>query len=296
MTQPKTDRLGRATFHYVAPDRTVRPTARELRWFKHIERHGPQSSQYLFELTRDTHRCMDTALRQLQKLRAGGYLTLPPQQRATERAEFNPYIYDLSQKAHDHLADLGIAEPTVRPTGHWWHAYLTACVTSSIEICATRVGIRYIPAHEILARNNASIAIPHGKSILIPDQLFALDYGGRYRAFALEVDRGTEPKTSPANRKSWARSLAQYDEVLEQRIHKSHYGLKANLLVLWVFTSSVKRDRFLSLIRERPGTSDQFVLAQALGCAGTPRILSRIAYRLFESPWHRAEGPLVSIG
>ena len=97
------DSLGRSTFHHIAPQDGVRPTAREIRWFKHIERHGPQSSQYLYELTRDTHRCKDTALRQMQKLRAGGYLTLPRQQRATERAEFNPYIYDLTKKAKDHL-------------------------------------------------------------------------------------------------------------------------------------------------------------------------------------------------
>ena len=134
----ETDSLGRATFHYIPPDCDVRPTERELRWFKHIARHGPQSSVHLYEATRDTHRCRDTALRRMQKLRAGGYLVLPPQQRATERAECAPYVYDLTQKTRSYLSDLGLDEPTVRPTGHWWHAYLTACVTSSIDICASR--------------------------------------------------------------------------------------------------------------------------------------------------------------
>ena len=72
MQAQKTDTLGRATSHYIAPRAGVKPTAREIRWLKHVERHGPQSSQFLFELTRDTHRCKDTALRDLQKLRAGG--------------------------------------------------------------------------------------------------------------------------------------------------------------------------------------------------------------------------------
>lgn len=79
MNQATTDSLGRATFGYIAPQDGIRPTARETRWLKHIERHGPQCSQYLYELTRDTHRCKDTALRQMQKLRAGGYLALPQQ-------------------------------------------------------------------------------------------------------------------------------------------------------------------------------------------------------------------------
>lgn len=244
----QTDTLGRSTFHHIAPQTDVRPTAREIRWLKHIERHGPQSSQYLYELTCDTHRCKDTALRQMQKLRAGGFLRLPPQQRATEHAEFNPYIYDLTKVAKDHLVNLGRDEPTVRPTGHWWHGYATSCVTSSIDIAAARLGVWYIPAHEILTKKNAQLAIPlrHGK--LIPDQLFALDYGGSFRAFALEVDRGTEPMESSAARKSLTRSIKQYAEVLEYDLAHTHYGLKARILVLWVFTSRARQARFLNAV------------------------------------------------
>ena len=115
---------------------------------------------------------------------------LPPQQRATEHASFNPYIYDLTKQAKDYLFDLGLSDPTVRPTGHWWHGYMTSCVTSSIDIAAAHKGVRYIPAHEILALaiKNAPLAIPIGGQKLIPDQLFALGYGGSYRVFALEVD------------------------------------------------------------------------------------------------------------
>ena len=162
----------------------------------------------MYKRQADTHRCEDTTRRQLQKLRAGGLLFLPKQQRRTEKADFNPYIYDLAPRGKAYLEDYDLAEPTVRPTGHWWHAYLTACVTSSIDIAAAKEGTRYIPAHEILKRNGSSLAIPLGdNSKLIPDQLFALDYGGSYRAFMLEIDRGTEPHNSPANRKSLKRSI-----------------------------------------------------------------------------------------
>lgn len=247
----KTDSLGRSTFHHIAPHVGVRPTNREIRWLKHIERHGPQSSQYLYELTRDTHRCKDTALRQMQKLRAGGLLRLPPQQRATEYADFNPYVYDLTQKAKDHLFDLGQAEPTVRPSGHWWHGFATSCVTSSIEIAASRQGVGYIPAHTILAKKGASFEISMDRGKLIPDQLFALDYGGSFRAFALEMDRGTEPVQSTSARKSLRRSVDQYLEVLERQLHKAHYGLKSNLIVLWVFTSRTRQAQFLGHLEQR---------------------------------------------
>jgi len=154
----------RASFGPSSQKADLRPTEREIRWLKHIVRHGPQSSQYLHALTSNTHRCKDTSLRQLQKLRTNGFFMLPAQQRQTAKADFNPYIYDLTPKARTHLDDLGLGEATVRPSGHWWHSYMTACVTSSIDIAVAQAGVRYIPAHEILARRNASLAIPVGQA------------------------------------------------------------------------------------------------------------------------------------
>lgn len=289
------DSLGRSTFHHIAPQARVRPTPREIRWLKHIERHGPQSSQYLFELTRDTHRCKDTALRQMRKLRAGGFLSLPRQQRAIEYADFNPFIYDITKQAKDHLTDLGIAASTVRPAGHWWHGYITSCVTSSIDIAAAREGVRYIPAHDILAKKNAPLAIPVGSSKLIPDQLFALDYGGSYRVIALEVDRGTEPKTSATNRKSWVRSIEQYRRVIEREIYKSHYGLKADMFVLWVFTSQAKQQRFLELVGQANGAIAQAMPTRAILHTVRELASSGPYDELFSDHWNRAAGGAVSI-
>ena len=221
----KLDSLGRATFHHIASQDDVRPTNRELHWLAHIARHGPQSSLYLHDLTADTHRCADTTRRQLQKLRAAGFLFLPPQQRATQHADFNPYIYDLTPKGRIWLRDRGYVVPASPVQGHWVHRYMTACVTSSIEIAAARDGVRYIPMHEILARKGASLAIPVGRQKLIPDQLFALDYGGSFRAFAVEVDRGTEPLTSATTRKSYASSIDLYGELLANGRYRDHYPI-----------------------------------------------------------------------
>ena len=123
----------------------VRPTARELRWFAHIDRHGPQSSEFLYELTRDTHRCRDTSLRRLQALREAGYLRLPPQQRQIAKADFNPYVYDLTPLGWDVLSYEKDLERHCRPTGHWWHGYWVSAVSSAIEIEATRAGLGIYP-------------------------------------------------------------------------------------------------------------------------------------------------------
>lgn len=288
----KLDTLGRSTFHHIAPQRGVKPTEREIRWFKHMAVHGPQSSQYLYELTRNTHRCKDTALRQMQKLRAGGFLRLPTQQRATEGADFNPYIYDLKLTAEDCLYEAGELEPTVRPTGHWWHGYATSCVTSSIEIAAAKHGVTYIPAHQILAKRGASLAIETNRWKLIPDQLFALNYGSSFRAFMLEVDRGTEPLRSSAARKSLARSIEQYAALVEQGAHQAHYGLKANMLILWVFQSQRRQDAFLELLQSQSQKVRQSVLCRTVRFE---ELAKQPGSSLFEETWRRSGATSVSI-
>ena len=290
MSTPPTDSLRRATFAHIPPRQNVRPTDRELRWFKHIERHGSHSSECLFELTRGTHRCKDTALRDLQKLRAGGYLLLPRQQRQTERAEFNPYIYDLSRYGKQYLAGCGIAEATIRPTGHWWHGYTVSAITGAWDILAAREGNQFIPAHEILERNGADLAIPMGKNKLIPDQLFAIRYQDGYRAFLLEVDRATEPYRSAAARKSIARTIDQYAILIQSDRHRQHYGLKASTAILWAFTSPTRLSVFQQMVRDRaPRLADHFL------CKSLPERLSWTSLKAFHyRAWIGCKGTQVA--
>jgi hypothetical protein len=240
----------------------LRPTARDLRWFAQIDRHGPQSSEFLYALTRDTHVCKDTALRRLQALRAAGYLHLPAQQRQIAKADFNPFIYDLTPLGWELLATHKRLERPARPTGHWWHAAWVAAITSAIEIKATRAGLQYIPAAQILAIKDVPLAIPLPKGKLIPDQLFALKYPDGYRAFALEVDRGTEPLQSTAARKSLRQSIAQYRTLLQNGLHQQHYGLKSPLLVLFVFNNPVREQRFAEMVQRMGAAYSACFLSQ----------------------------------
>ncbi len=284
----KLNAIRRGIFQHIAPQDAVCPTNRELRWFKHLERHGPQSSVRLFDVTRDTHRCKDTALRQLQRLRAGGFLFLPPQQRATERAEFNPYIYDLTPQATRWLSDLDLAEPTVRPTGHWWHGYMVSGITSEIDLAATRTGVQYIPAHEILARRSATLGIPISGKTLIPDQLFALKYATGFRLYMLEADRGTEPFSSSAARKSLEASVLQYADILRHGIYKTHYGVRANLMALFVFAAQYRAARFLQLVADIAPYAAANLLVQ-IQTDNVTRKSSDLS--ILQLPWKRALHP-----
>lgn len=236
--------------HVPAIHTHLRPTPRELCWFAHIDRHGPQSSEFLVELTKDTHRCKDTALRRLQALRETGYLFLPPQQRQIAKADFNPYVYDLTPTGFEYLSFEQELERHARPTGHWWHGFWVASLSSAIEIVSTRAGHKFIPAARILSIKDVPPGIPTSNGMVIPDQLFAIKTTEGYRAYALEVDRGTEPVRSSAARKSLLRSVAQYQEILDEKLHQRHYGLKCNLLVLWVFGRKARQQQWLELLSE----------------------------------------------
>lgn len=287
----ETDTLGRATFHHIARQDGVRPTNRALRWMNHIARHGPQSSAYLHELTRDTHRCKDTALRELQKLRAGGLLFVPPQQRQVERAEFNPYIYDLTDRGKASLTDHGHVVPPRPVAGHWQHQYLTACVTSAIDIAASQEDVRYIPQHEILARKGATLGVPVNGGTLIPDQLFALDYGGSYRAFMLEVDRGTEPFDGRSDRKSIVSMLDGYQAAFRRQAIHVHYGLHCPIVLL-ILCATIGRAGVIRDIAVRIG--DPLAGLVVVGAASAE--MYRRMPSLFAEGWVRANGQPFALG
>jgi Replication-relaxation len=285
----KLDSLGRATFHHIASHEAVRPTNRELRWLSHINRHGPISSAALFDLTQDTHRCRDTGLRALQKLRAGGLLCLPAQQRQIERAEFHPYIYDVTAKGRAWLNEAGLLQASYRPSGHFWHAYTVAGVTSAFDRAAVNRDMKFIPAQTILDLRKTAIGIPHSSGTAIPDQIFAIDYGGAFRAFLLEVDRGTEPAVSRAARESLASKIAAYDQIARQNLHQQHYGLKSPVAILFTFFSRGRAEGFLERLAAYPVLAAT-TLVKVLP-ASDPLLLNGQTY--VSEPWQRSlSGPM----
>lgn len=260
-------------------------TDRELRWLRHIAIHGPQSSEFLLELCADTHSCRDTGKRTLKKLRDLEYLRLPQQQRHTAKADFNPHVYDLTKQAERCLRSLGDLE-TVRPTGHWWHAFLTASITSAIAIECNRRGYQYIPAHDILNRHGATLAVPHGQQKLIPDQLFAINYGGSFRSFVLEVDRGTEPYASESARKSLRRMIESYAELSAKDALRRHYGLKSPLLVIFAFTAPERADHCVRLLKPLP---TRFTAIALVGVVPSGFVRFAPLHKAVANRWTRAQ-------
>lgn len=246
-------------------------TERDRFWLEFLHRHGPLSSHILYESTRTSHRCKDSALRRLQLLREYNWLYLPAQQRQMPKADFNPYVYDLTPRALRLLLAEG-APDHLRPTGHWSHLTGVAALAAMTEIVASRAGHTFIPASTILSLVGASLAVPLGRGRLIPDQLFAIRTPQGFRAYLLEYDRGTEPFVSPSFRKSLTRSLDQYEQAFAANHARQHYGLKAPLLALWVFTSHARAEGFKALLAEKRLESPCVHKVASLdSLCGTPR-------------------------
>ncbi len=104
------------------------------------------------------------------------------------------------------------------PNGPYLHRFMTACITASIELACRDHGFKYLSQADIfghrkcppeLAEAEHPLGLPCGDGIIIPDQLFGIDYGGKFRFFALEADRKTiRPSAtsgaSPHSRSWWS--------------------------------------------------------------------------------------------
>ncbi|MEM7241530.1 MAG: replication-relaxation family protein [Pseudomonadota bacterium] len=238
---------------------------RDRRWLEALATHGPLSSRMLHAFTATEKPSLKSALKRLTDLthetntpHGSAYLYRPPAQLNHYKAKNRPAIYDLTPAAYKALerekADL------TRSTGPFWHQCMVAETTASIELacldCADR---SFISGQYILDRAEARLAVDMSitnprtekeeRHRLIPDAIFAIEYlingQKKYRSFTVECDRGTEPITSKSfARKSYYRSLLQYDKFLRNRMQQKTYGLKSSMRLVYVFSSEARQKSF----------------------------------------------------
>lgn len=281
------DKLGRATWRHIPYQAVTSTTERENQWLRFLNTHGPVNARFLHRLTAAERKCEQTTGRQLRKLRAGNLIRYDKAQRRHAIAPWNNYyVYQITKAGKSWLKDIGQFEETRVPTGHWLHGYMTSCVTASIDIMARRKGHHYVPGHKILELRDAPLAIPVDGQRVIPDQLFAIDYGGTYRAFALEVDRGTEQKSVGGRRKSYASSIDDYLKIIERKLHSAHYGLKASFGVLFVFARQSDQRAFLAILESRRETCP-FILTQTVSNFDGTYAPPEVFEHLYSQPWDR---------
>ncbi len=288
----------------------VTANERDLLWFSKLAEHGPLPSSFLLEYGKQTHKSEKRAKERLTDLfnedrtpHGGTYLIRPPQQFRTIDSRYNQLVYDLAPAAKAALAAQG---STVRPTrsGPWLHSFMVSCITASIELaCLERNDIRYIPQSRILARADTDLRWPTditdpatGRSYtkdLLPDAVFGLEYltdqGSRFRFFAVEADRATEPATSSNfHRKSFERHLLQYERYIEAGGYREHLQLTSPMLVMNVTSDPNRMERMLKVTEERFPAGNSYQLFQTWGVFGPVFQPPPPNPQLLQSNWRRA--------
>lgn len=306
------DALQRRDRYHPAPTgKRVTLKSRDRAWLRFIARHGPLPSNFLHAATADIHANAKATRMRLTDLASetntphdGAYLTRPPAQRHSENARNRPLIYDLSSEG---WAAIGLARgTTVRANGPFRHQVMVACVTASIELaCRQRPDLTYLPAAQILPDiGDLGVTLRAGMSgmpgrkphRLVPDQLFALSQqtpaGLRYRAFALECDRATEPvRSANLARKSYLRSYLDYRQFIGTGLYRERYGLTCPLLVLNVMTSRARLQRFQQLVHDHAPGGNAYFLFRFQGEFETRLTPAAALLDLLSGPWERAGQP-----
>jgi hypothetical protein len=282
------DQLGRRRrLRPTSTGKRLSPTARDLLWFAKLAEHGPLPSAFLLAYSEGSHASAKRARERLTDLfhedntpDRGPYLTRPPQQFRTIDSRCNLLVYDLAPTGLRTLERNGMGGGQgAAQSGPWLHRFMTSCITASIELATlSRADLSYIPQSAILKRASRELRWPvtivdpeTHRSItkdLIPDALFGLCYhtsdGDRFRFFAVEADRATEPaSTTNFNRKSFLRSLLQYEGYIAGGAYREHLQLTAPLMVLNVTSDAKRLERMLALTMDHYPRGHSYMLFQA---------------------------------
>ena len=281
---------------------------RDLVWLQKLQRHGPLSTSYLLEFTKDL-RASDA--RQKDRLtllfnehknpHGYAYLDRPWQQFDTMDARYHQLIYSITATAETALKQAELyTSYGANLDGSWKHTFMVACITASVELATLQTkNIRYIGQDEILERAQTRLCFPvtidyDGQKItkeLKPDGLFGLEYhqDGKtyYRFFLLEADRATEPtKAGTYQRKSYQRTILQYREFIGKGLYKDALKLNAGIVSLHVTTSPLRQKNIMNVV-QKITPENNYLCFQNLPMFGTWFQPPGILYHLFTQPWDR---------
>jgi hypothetical protein len=241
------------------------------------------------------------------------YLSRPPQQELTRKADYNQLVYDLNENAIEALEERGLLSPyrLARRSAWWVHDFMSSCVAASIELAAREAGHRYLTLDDIFgheacpqetrqAPNPLSLPLTLGRH-LVPDDLFGIEFPGqpkKFRCFyAVEIDRKTETLRGAATTKKKPPTIREkieaYQEAIEHRLYSRQWGIR-NLRVLIVTNNAGHARSIAEVIAETIKDRDLHKRFNIKSKAefGTVWKVPGVMRDLYEEPWHQPGGGL----
>ncbi len=311
MSTERRDALNRR-YRFAEPQSTgkrIYPGDTGLDVFQHLDDHGPLSNEWLFLLMQPGLKSSESLVKRMCDFYneataplGGQYVYKPWQQRETDSWKNQPIVYANTVRAWRFLEAAGRVDP--RPANAWheiedfWHEYMIACITASIELACRKAGLTFLSRRKILGTRPLSIDVPitvdgeYYSGPLRPDSVFAVEWpnGGR-RYFFLEADRDTEGVDLKSLKvKSYRRKLLQYREMIQQGIYKDFLGIeKGGVLCLHVTTQEPHMQTIIkSLTNITDGKGNNYNLFKHDPSFGRRPSIEKPTLDFGDTPWLRA--------
>jgi hypothetical protein len=244
------------------------------------------------------------------------YLSRPLQQRLRADANHRPLIYELDERAIRLLRERGRPVPPKTYQRNFAHQLLIAQVTASIDLGARdSATARVIDWQEIIANEKTpaalrTAAIPSAvtvsysfrgqtrtEQIIADARPFGIERtveGARSYLFfpGIEADCAAEPiDTRDPERSSIGRKFAAYLAIVEQGLHRSHFGFP-NFFIPFVTTSSARMRSMMRLLElVTAGQGSKIFLFKTFPAFTSPEQPPSASGHMLTEPWQRAGFP-----
>ena len=294
---------------------TVDPTERDIEIFKLLTRFRYLPADYIHAFVGGNEKALSYRLNLLSR-KPNLYLCRPLQQRHSYNANYRHLIYELDERGYRALSERGVSFPPKTYIRNFNHELMVAQITASIELGSLQhPNVRIITWSEILtsectpratrvSATPAAIRVTYSlrdkiqtSEIVADGQPFGLERlidGKRSYLFfpGIEADCGTEPiDTSDAERSSILKKFTAYAAIVEQGIHRSHFGFP-NFFVPFITTTATRLGSMMVLLdRLTSGRGSKMFLFKTFPSSPSSEKLPAPSGHMLTEPWQRVGYP-----
>ena len=290
-------------------------TERDIEIFKLLARFRYLPSDYIQAFVGGSEKGLTHRFNLLSR-KPNLYLARPQQQRQSANANYRHLVYELDDRGARALRERGLPHPQKSYQRNFGHELMVSLIMASIELGMRECGhVRLISWTEILASEKtpratrelaapASIAISYSlrgearsDTITADARPFGLERtleGKRSYLFfpGIEADYGTEPiDAQSTDRSSLAKKFAAYLAIVEQGIHRAHFGFP-NFFVPVATTTTARMRSMMELVeRLTSGNGSKILLFKTLPSFTSADKPPSPSGHMLTSPWERVGYP-----